>query len=173
MLKMKPTLLFAFLLLAAAAPAQSLKKYPVSSSGCSLYSYCESKYAIDYSEDSSKVYTGECVAGDVTYGVICVKLLNAISDLTAAEELMIAYVDFLKTSFNIKKATGYGRGHRLNKHENTRGILDYWEDDEQDKWKIKAWTDGRYIGFMYAYSRKELPEPKVNAFLESFRLPGM
>jgi len=119
------------------------------------------------------VFTGECVAGDVTYGVICVKLLNAINDLGAAEELMVSYVDFLKTSFDIKKTAGYGRGHRLNNNENTRGILDYWEDGELDKWKIKAWTDGKYIGFMYAYSRKELPEAKVNVFLESFRLPGM
>jgi len=170
---MKPTLLFAFFLFTAGAGAQGLKKYPVSNSGCYLYSYCESKYDVDYSEDSSKVFTGECVAGDVTYGVICVKLLNAINDLGAAEELMVSYVDFLKTSFDIKKTAGYGRGHRLNNNENTRGILDYWEDGELDKWKIKAWTDGKYIGFMYAYSRKELPEAKVNVFLESFRLPGM
>ncbi len=170
---MKFILLLAVFLFAALANAQSLRKYSVSNSGCSLYSYCESKYDVDYSDDSSKVYTGECTIGEVTYGVICVKLLNIINDLDAAEEMMLSYVDFLKNSFNIKKAAGYGKGHHLNNNENTRGILDYWEDKEADKWKIKAWTDGKYIGFMYAYSKKELPEAKVNVFLESLRLPGM
>ena len=165
--------LLAVFLFAAAANAQSLKKYSVSNSGCSLYSYCESKYDVDYSDDSSKVFTGECTIGEVTYGVICVKLLNIINDLDAAEEMMISYVDFLKNSFNIKKTAGYGKGHHLNNNENTRGILDYWEDKELDKWKIKAWTDGKFIGFLYAYSKKELQEQKVNVFLDSFRLPGM
>jgi hypothetical protein len=171
---MKTTFLLSFLLVAIiAANSQSLKKYPISTSGCSLYSYCDSKYDVDLSEDSSKVYTGECAVGDVSYGVICVKLLTPVTDLTMAEDLVISYLDYLKVSFDIKKATGYGKGHRLNNNENTRGILDYWEDKNLDKWKVKAWTDGKFIGFMYAYSKKELPETKVNVFLESFRLPGM
>jgi len=44
--------------------------------------------------------------------------------------------------------------------------------NEENKWKIKAWTDGSYIGFMYAYSSKDLPETKVNAFLNGFVLPN-
>lgn len=153
--------------------SQSLKKYPVGNSGCFLYSYCESKYDMSYSEDSSKVFTGECKLGDVSYGIICIKLLYTINDLAAAEDLMVSYADYLKTSFGITKAAGYGKGHHLNNNEATRGILDYWEDKELDKWKIKAWTDGKFIGFMYVYSKKDLPEQKVNAFLDSFRLPGM
>ncbi len=167
---MKTTLLFIFLLPVLAGQAQSLKKYPVSNSGCSLYGYCEPKYKIEYSEDSSKVYTGECISSEVTYGVICIKLLKPVTNLVMAEDLMISYVDYLKTNFNIKTSAGYGKGHRLNNDENTRGILDYWEDAEGDKWKIKAWTDGNYIGFMYAYSKKELPESKVNVFLDGLRL---
>jgi hypothetical protein len=170
---MKAILLPAVFFIAAAVHGQNLKKYPISNSACSLYSYCESKYDVDYSDDSSKVYTGECSSGDVTYGVICIKLLHPVEDLTAAEEMMISYVDYLKVSFDIKSAVGYGKGHRLGNNENTRGILDYWEDKDKDKWKIKSWTDGKYIGFLYAYSKKELPENKVNLFLESFRFPGM
>jgi len=170
---MKSTLLLATFFVSTLLSAQSFKKYPVSNSGCFMYSYCEPKYDIDYSEDSSKVYTGECKSGDVTYGVICIKLLRSVDDLNTAEDLMISYVDYLKESFEIKKAAGYGKGHRLNNNEATRGILDYWEDKDKDKWKIKSWTDGNFIGFMYAYSAKELPEQKVNVFLDSFRFPGM
>lgn len=153
------------------AEAQSLKKYPISNSGCSLYNYCPSVYKVDKSADSSLVFTGECTSGEVTYGVICVKLLTAVDDLTMAEDLLISYLDYLKSTFTITKAAGYGRGHRLDNNEQTRGILDYWEDDAKDLWKVKAWTNGKFIGVMYAYSQKELPEVKVNAFLESFRMP--
>lgn len=153
--------------------SQSLKKYPIGNSGCSLYIYCEPKFSVEKSNDSSLVYTGECIREDISYGVICVKLLTPVSDLTMAEDLVISYLDYLKESFEITGAAGYGKGQRLNNNEKTRGIIDYWEDKDKDKWKVKAWTDGKYIGFMYAYSKKEMPEQKVNIFLDSFRMPGM
>ena len=152
---------------------QSLKKYSISNSGCSLSIYCEPKFSVEKSNDSSLVYTGECVKDEVSYGVICVKLINPVPELTMAEDLLISYLDYLKESFEITKAAGYGKGHRLNDNEKTRGIIDYWEDNDKDNWKIKAWTDGNYIGIMYAYSKKPLPEAKVNVFLDSFRMPGM
>ena len=170
---MKTTLLSLVLLITIDATAQGLKKYPVSNSGCFIYSYCDSKYDVDKSEDSSLVYTGGCAVADITYGTICIKLLNPVADLTIAEDLVISYLDYLKLNFEIKKATGYGKGHYLNSNEKTRGILDYWEDASLNKWKIKAWTDGKFIGIMYAFSKKELPEMKINAFLDSFRMPGM
>jgi len=170
-------LLTAFFFIVASLHAQTaaptLKKHSIGNSGCAVYNYCEPKYKLDYSSDSSRVFTGECLNGDVTYGVICIKLLHPVADLAMAEDLMVAYADYLKGSFSITKSMGYGRGHNLNNNENTRGIIDYWEDAENDKWKIKAWTNGRYIGFMYVYSKKELPEAKVNVFLDSFRLPDL
>lgn len=164
-------LLFSFSNLQAQAPAPSLKKHSIGNSGCTVYNYCLPKYKLDYSNDSSRVFTGECLNGDVTYGVICVKLLHPVAELTHAEDLLISYADYLKQVFSINKTMGYGRGHFLNNNPNTRGIIDYWEDADKDKWKIKAWTDGKFIGFMYAYSKKELPETKINIFLNSFRFP--
>lgn len=153
--------------------AQVIKKVAISNSGCSVYTYCTFTFEKEYSEDSSEVYVGECVKEEMTYGVICVKLLQPVNDLEAAEESMINYLNYLKSSFSIVKSAGYGRGHRLNNNENTRGVLDYWEDAEKRNWKMKAWTDGKYIGVLYGYSAKDLPEQKINLFLESFRLPGM
>lgn len=162
-------ILLIILLAGSVTKAQVLRKYSISNSGCTYYNYCDVDFEIEYSEDSSKVYKGACQKDGITYGVICVELVFGIQDLSKAEELMITYSDYLKTTLNIKKAVGYGKGHRLNKDENTRGILDYWEDGDKDKWKIKCWTNGRYIGFMYVYSSKTLPEPAVDVFLDGFR----
>ena len=172
-MKKKYSLLLAFSFCFLFSHEQSLKKVPISNSGCSVYAFCEFKFEKEYSEDSSLVYAGECVKDEVTYGVICVKLLQPADDLDRAEESMIGYLDYLKSSFKILKSTGYGKGHRLINNENTRGVLDYWEDSDKNNWKIKAWTDGKFIGVLYAYSAKELNETKMNVFLESFRFPGM
>ena len=80
---------------------------------------------------------------------------------------------FIKSNLNITEAVGYGTGHRLNNNEKTRGVLDYWKDSDKNNWKIKAWTDGKFFGVLYGYSLKELPEAKLNVFLEGFRFPGM
>ena len=152
--------------------AQSLKKYPIGKSGCSIYNYCLTKFTVDYSEDSSSVYTGECELSGITYGVICVKLLHEVKDLGDAEALLVTYLSHLKTSFNIIKSAGLGYGHYVTgREEDTRGVIDYWTDNAGDQWKIKAYTDGKFIGFMYAYSKEPLPEGKVNVFLDGFRLP--
>src|SRR5689334_16848294 len=124
---MKKYFLLSFILIyCLSARSQSLKKYPVANSGCSVYAFCELVFEKEYSSDSSEVYTAECKKDDVGYGVICVKLLSPLTDPDKAEEVMIDYLDYLKTAFKISKAAGYGRGHRLKDNENTRGVLDYW-----------------------------------------------
>lgn len=169
----KSAVLLVFSLCFLFSYGQGIKKVPISTSGCSIYTYCTFQFEKEYSEDSSEVYVSECVKDDMTYGVICVKLLQAVDSLEVAEESMINYLNYLKTSFKILKSAGYGKGHHLNNNENTRGVLDYWEDAEKKNWKVKAWTDGKYIGVLYGYSAKELSEQKLNLFLDSFRLPGM
>jgi len=133
-----------------------------------MYTYCDMKFEISKSQDSSVVYAGECEKEGFNYGAICVKLSMPREDLDEAEGLLIAYLDYLKLSFGIKKSLGYGKGHLLNKSNMTRGVLDYWEDTGQH-WKIKGWTDGKYIGVMYVYGKNTLPESKVNVFLDGLR----
>ena len=151
--------------------AQNLKKYPIGNSGCSVYLFCNASFEATYSEDSSKVYTGECTTDSITYGAICVSLVKRTNDLGQAEEVMVAYLDYLKKVFNVVHAAGYGTGHHLNNNEDTRGIIDYWQDKDNNNWKIKAWTEGKYIAVIYAFSIKALPDTKVDVVLNSFRFP--
>lgn len=170
----KLTLLLLLLACLGTSFTQSLKKYAIGASGCQAYFYCDpGTFEMTYSEDSSKVYSAECTNDGTGYGVVCVKLSEALTDLTAAEDLLVTYLDYLKTNFKITSSAGYGKGHRLKDREDTRGIIDYWTDKEKDNWKIKGWTDGKFIAVLYAYNKKDIPEAKVNVFLESFRLPGM
>ena len=153
--------------------SQSLKKYSIGGTGCSVNSYCEPKFGITYSEDSAKVYTSECGNNDIYYMVICIELKQTLIPVSKAESALITYVNHLKTQFKIISSTGYSTGHKLNGSENTRGIIEYWKDNEQFNWKIKGWTDGRFIAVLLVYSKKNLPETTVNPFLDGLFFKGI
>ena len=166
--------IIAALLCGINADCQSLKKYAIGKSGCSAYIFCDpGSFKVEKSPDSSDVYTSECTSDSVSYGIICIKLREKMPDLKTAEEVMIAYLDYIKEQFGITKTTGYGKGHRLNKKEETRGVIDYWEDKDGLQYKVTGWTDGAYLAVMYVYANKELPYQKTSLFLEGLRLPGM
>ena len=169
-------LFFSLLLISSstALNSQSLKKYEIGNSGCSVYGFCDhGEFDMTYSQDSAKVYTSECGNDDGYYGVICIQFVKEITPVADAEEVLVSYLDYLKTAFKISSAAGYGKGHRLKQNENTRGIIDYWKDDEKNNWKVKGWTDGKFIVVLYVYSKKELSETKVNVFLDGLKFKGM
>lgn len=149
------------------------KKYDISSSGCSVSMYCQPGFQSDVDQDSNPYYSARCAKDDISYGIVCIKLSKVITNLKAAEDVMIQYIEYLKADYEIMQVKGYEKGIKLKNREDTRGLIDHWTDNKDNKWKIKAYTDGKFIGILYAFSRKELPEEKVNAYLDSFRLPGM
>ena len=155
--------------------AQSIKKYDIGNSGCKAYFFCDpGRPAKSWSEDSSEIFTMECNADDIHYGLICVKYNEAVLPLAEPEALMIQYVDYLKQEFKISESAGYGKGHTMSSNDKAIGIIDYWKDDTGAEWKIKSWTDGRFIGFMYVYADGELPfdkTTKIDVFLDGFRFP--
>ena len=156
---------------------QELKKYQIGNSGCSTYFFCNpGTFDFAKTPDSSDVYTGDCIGTDsLDYGIICLKLSAGAqtTDLEAAERTLVSYLDYLKTTLNIVSSNGYGKGHRLKNREDTKGVIDYWKDKDGSNWKIKAWTNGKNLGVLYVLSKGELPESKVNIFLDGFMLPDM
>ena len=161
---------FSILLLAFGLPAaaQTAQRILIGKTGLTLNSPCRMKFDVSLSKDSSTVYNSECTSGGITYGVICVKLLNPRTDLDDAETLTAAYLDYLQSSFNITHAEGYEKGLRLNKDEKTRGISDNWSDANQLKWKVKGWTNGSFLVVLYASTQKMFTAA-VDAYLNSLR----
>ena len=171
---MKRVLFFALLYIGVCQliSAQTLKKYTIGKSGCSAYFFCNpGTFEITHSPDSSVVYTGECKDGVVTYDLICVQLKEKIADLKDAEQVLEQYLDYIKSSFGIEAAVGYGMGHRLRGKEDTRGMIDYWKDKEKNNLNVKGWTNGQYIVVLMAISDKEIPFEKGNVFLDGIVFP--
>ena len=172
MLLMRTILVFfAFLLssqLCAQPTKSGQKRINIGETGCSYLNYCDTPFSEDLTTDSSNLYSVECVDGGATYGLICVLLKTPFDDLAMAEDMLIAYLDYLKENFTITRTVGYSRGYRLNHADSTRGINDRWEDSEGDKWNIRGWTNGKVISVMYVYSQKSVPETKAEAYFNGF-----
>ncbi|OSZ79904.1 hypothetical protein CAP36_01150 [Chitinophagaceae bacterium IBVUCB2] len=149
-------------------------KVAISTTGCTVEVFCfPGRFDAYDLEDGSTVYADDCVKDGITWGIYLVKLVKPVDDLAAAEDTVISYLDFMKLDNGIVKSKGYNKGHTLNKDQTTRGVYDTWDDVDKEKWKIKAWTNGKFIAVLYVHSAKELPEKKVELFLEGLRFPGM
>lgn len=156
------------------AASQDPQKVAISTTGCTVEVFClPGRFDVYDLEDGSTVFADDCEKEGVTYGIYCIRLKKPIAALSAAEDSMVAILDFLKLDYGIIKGKGYDKGHKLNKDDNTRGIFDTWEDAENNKWKIKAWTNGSFICILHVHSHKELPDKKTGIFLEGLRFPGM
>jgi len=168
-------LILSFLIICGFLQGQTIKKYTIGNSGCAIYMFCDpGEFEVTYSEDSSVVFTGECKPDSVSYGLICVKLKEAIPAGDNSEMLLISYLDYLKTAFTVKSAAGYGKGHTMEKKPEARGVIDYWTDAEGNEYKVKGWTDGKFIAVLYVFSNGKLNYlPKQDIFLNGFRFPGM
>lgn len=167
-------LLLAFVSVAINCGAQVAKRYPVGKSGCQVWMFCNpGSFELSMSPDSSSVYTGECKDGSVTYDVICVKMKEKIDSLDDAEAVLIQYLDYLRTSFEVTDASGYGKGHRIKGMEKTsRGVIDYWKDKDGMNIKVKGWTNGKYISVHLVISPEKINETKANIFLDGIVFPG-
>jgi len=167
-------LLFFCTSLIAGIAQQTPATVAISNTGCTVQVFCfPGRFDAYELEDGSTVFADDCEKEGVTYGIYCVKLKKPITDLAAAEDTIITYLDFLKLDYGIVKAKGYDKGHRLNKNAATAGIKDSWEDADNNKWKLKAWTNGNFICVLFVFSSKELPDKKTEIFLEGLRFPGM
>lgn len=151
-------------------------KYDIDESDCKTYLPAEPEYIdVSYSQDSSKIFTlevGHEYFGDHKFGLIVVKLKDV--DLKGQEEEMLtAYMDYLKTSLNIKSSAGYGKGHTLNTHPTAKGVLDYWVDDQENDWVVKGWAAETTLTIMYIYGSEPFDNINIQQlFFNGFRFPG-
>ena len=168
--------LLSTLLLFSSIPsiAQDPTRVAISTTGCTVLVYCfPGRFDAYDTEDGSTVWADDCTKDNVTWGIYLMKLKKSAPTLDAAEDSVITILDFLKLDYGIVKSKGYNKGHKLNNDDRTRGIFDTWEDADNNKWKIKAWTNGEFICVLHVHSTKELPDKKTGIFLEGFRFSGM
>jgi hypothetical protein len=153
----------------------SLRKYPVESTGCSVYLPAPpGEWTVEKSDDGSDVYTVAVLSDDLAFDVIAVQFLEPFSFLSREEQelLLISYLDFLKQQFKVNQSAGYGKGQILPGNDSAAGVLDYWEFDDGSKGKIKGWITETHLAVMLVTGSEDPDGNSVtNLFLDGFRFP--
>ena len=150
-----------------------LTKMAIGQSGCSAYfPQGMPDFNLSKSEDSSEVYTSEVEVDGYLFSCITVKFGMPFTD-TAPEDLetlLISYMDFLKTNFNITTSAGVGRGHTLESAPDARGVIDFWEDADSLHYAVKGWVNEKYLGIMFIYGEDDYPHLNLQQmYLDGFR----
>lgn len=169
-----------FILLALLLPlgtfAQDWSRYDIGFSGCSAYFPSGPEWDFSYSDDSSLVWVGEVLEGNIYVGVICVEFSEAFPYDASSDDLIYVtenYLDYLMDEFEIVSHTGYETGYELESNYEAIGISDHWEDSVGDPWAIRAWIDPYNMVVMYMYGS---PDDDFSAyedyFFNSFEFPG-
>ena len=147
------------------------KKYQVSNTPYAAYFPND---PVDFekskSEDSLLIYTGSVFVEDTEYGLIMVDLTEDYMSQTKDEiqGLMEAYLDYLKTLFEVNYAKAYEKDLVLNNNKNAIGISDEWIDGEGNTVLIKSWSDKDVIAVLFIIGDEMPDKENQDIFLNGF-----
>lgn len=168
-------ILFLLLLASGVSDAQNIKFYPVAETGCKVgFFSIPEPFKTMKANDSSEVYACEAEYKDLVYGAMVVNLKEKIinGDQQAKQDAMILYLEFLKKYFHVKDADGYATGYKKDTNFEAVGIMDFWKTATKIQIKVKAWTDGNYMGVMYVGGENYPGNDADNQFFNGFKFPG-
>ncbi|MCE3294960.1 MAG: hypothetical protein K0R65_674 [Crocinitomicaceae bacterium] len=123
-----------------------------------------------YSQDSSVVITSESLVGDHSFALVHVDFRDKVTDSLDREALLISYLDYLQQSFAISGSVGYGKGHTLKSNPQAQGIIDFWQDLDENEYSVKGWITESSISVFMVYGPGEYPYPVAKElFFEGVR----
>ena len=116
--------------------------------------------------DHDILYFNEFDEKEVSYGIICIELREEV-ELEDAENVMRSYINKLRGPFFILHNTGLQKDTDWNSVA-SRSVSDYWQDGEGCDWKVKGYTNGRFLSLLYVRNISKLEVTRQELFLDSF-----
>ena len=129
-------------------------------------------FAGDDAIDSTRTRTGdelyfhEYKEKKLTYGLICIRLKNPC-EMDSARQLLSVYINKLRRPFHINHQVGLHKEEDWNQL-NSVTLTDYWQDSQNRDWKVKGYTNGRYMAVLYVKNIARGDVHKQDLFLDSF-----
>jgi hypothetical protein len=146
---------------------KKFRRYHIGNTGHSVllpggfdgFEHCSTKHG-------DRFYLGESSAEKVNYGVVFIDLQDEF-EVSDAETVLANYMSTLHTPFGISFNTGI---HHCSMHKEASGltqIVDYWQDKWGIDWKIKGYTDGKFLAVLYVRNINEISVEKQDVYLNS------
>jgi len=114
------------------------------------------------SEDSSLVYMSKFkdTLNGFTFSYIVIKFKDEFDSLRTdkqQEALVKSYLEFLKDQFYVINFWGYGSGYKSEFIPGAFAVIDFWLDEEDNSWAVKAWISRKYLAVMMVSGKGDYP----------------
>ncbi|MER3464603.1 MAG: hypothetical protein C4329_09580 [Chitinophagaceae bacterium] len=113
------------------------------------------------------MHYANCSEGDAHYGVLCARLHKPLNYFES-EKKLVHFTEGIRAGLSIPHNVGVITGHTLRDKKNTLGIIDFWQDKKGIDWKVKAYTNGKYMTVLYVKNINKGCSVKQEAFLDCF-----
>jgi hypothetical protein len=168
--------LFSFSVQQLHAGLPEWQKIDIGDSGCKAYFPGTLPEAeVTYSHDGSKMYIVDLLTdywGDFRFVTITVVLKDG-TFIGQEEEMLMAYMDFLKGQFGVNASANYGRGHTLSTHPSANGVINFWGCENGDKIRTTGWAAENILTVMMIIGSEEFEHYNIaEMFFKGFRFPG-
>lgn len=122
---------------------------------------------VRYTRDGDKLLFNSYTADGVTYGTICVQMRQRCN-LQRAERILVNFMNRVRKPMHIR----FNTSMEVDNQGNLLTISDYWQDSEGIDWKVKGYTDGKVLSFLYVKNINDTAVKSHDAFLNGFRFSG-
>lgn len=153
-------------LLFRASSKRQIQNQLIGNTGCSALLAADESLESSITASGDELYFHEFKEKKVSYGLICVQM-SSQHTLEEAEVMLRSYIDKLKGPFYILHNTGMDDDADWNS-ENSKTIVDYWQDYNRKDWKVKGYTNGRILSVLYVKDIGHADVRKQDLFLDSF-----
>jgi hypothetical protein len=146
--------------------SKKFKNYFIGNTGCSVLLFPNAEFETIITASGDQLYFQRSREKKVTYGLICVRLHREY-ELDEATEMLNNYIDKLRGPFFILHHIGLRKDIDWNT-STSRTVVDYWQDADKHDWKVKGYTDGRFMAVLYVKNINHVEVAKQDLFLDSF-----
>jgi len=98
--------------------------------------------------------------------MICIAMKSRYS-LDTATGMLSSYMEKLKGPFAVFHSAGAATEADWNSTDSS-SLVDYWQDASGADWKVKGYTNGRFLAVLYVSNINEADSARQDQFLDSF-----
>lgn len=162
--------LFAFLatsfVLRVAAPR--FRRFVVCPGCSALLNSGNKTLHVRYTKEGDKIHFNEYTIDGVVYGLVCVQM-REVQTLYAAEKILVQFTGEAKKAFRIV----CDAGAEIESGKRCLTYTDYWQDKAGADWKVKGYTNGKHVAFLYVRNIADTAVKNHDAYLNGFRFSSV
>ena len=133
--------------------------------GCSTLLHSSARRLhVRHTRDGDKLYFNAYSADGVVYGIVCVQM-KEVYTIEKAESILAQFIARARKPLHIV----CDMEMEVTTTNCLVTISDYWQDRAGIDWKIKGYTNGKTIGFLYVKNISDTSVKNHDAYLDGFR----